>query len=117
MTDALTLDELAVPLRALRLLALDFPHLPAPHVHLSTVFVERLELSLHDVARTGDSFAAFEAWRAALGIAPDTVTFHVQADGRTQVLRAECRFGGAEVGLIAYATAPQTAADRTGGTA
>ncbi|MFJ9027308.1 hypothetical protein ACIRQP_02035 [Streptomyces sp. NPDC102274] len=111
MTDALTLGGLAVPMRALRLLALDFPHLPAPDVHLSTISVERLELSLHDVAM-GDSFAAFEAWRDALGIAPDTVTFRVQANGGTRVLRADCRFGDAEVGLIAYASVPQAAAGR-----
>ncbi|MGW7645045.1 hypothetical protein [Streptomyces bobili] len=115
MTDALTLIDFAVPMRALRLLAVDFPHLPAPHVHLSAAFTEQLDVSLHDELLTRESFAAFEVWRAALGIAPDAVTFHVQSDGRTRVLRAACEFGGADVTLTAYATAPQAAVGRTGG--
>jgi hypothetical protein len=43
----MTLDDLTVPLRALRLLAVDFGHLPAPDVDVSRVFPEWLRLSFH----------------------------------------------------------------------
>ncbi|WP_455353787.1 hypothetical protein [Streptomyces sp. SYSU K217416] len=97
MSDLLTLDDLAVPLRALRLLATDFGHLAAPAVRVSTIYPERLELTFYD------DLPGFEAWREALGIAPDTVTYHEQSDGRTRVLRTTVDHGGAAVHLTGYA--------------
>ncbi|EGX54417.1 hypothetical protein SZN_38058, partial [Streptomyces zinciresistens K42] len=47
MSAILTLDGLSVPLGALRLLAVDFPDLPAPVVDVSSLYPERLSLSLH----------------------------------------------------------------------
>ncbi|MEU9185936.1 hypothetical protein AB0D14_15555 [Streptomyces sp. NPDC048484] len=97
MSENLTLDEVAVPLRALRLLATDFGHLPAPTVHVSTIYPERLELVFYD------DLAGFEAWREALGIVPDAVIYRVHNDGRTGVLRADADHAGATVLLTAYA--------------
>ncbi|MEV6531609.1 hypothetical protein AB0M86_18790 [Streptomyces sp. NPDC051639] len=99
MSEILTLDALSVPLRALRLLALDFPELPAPVVDLSAIYPDRLSLSVHP---SHGGFAAFEAWRTALGIAPDAVDFHVQCDHRTGVLIAQTEYGGADIKLTGY---------------
>lgn len=114
--DSLTFDALAVPLRALRLLAIDFPHLPAPTLDVSTIFPNRLGLSLHGTAQ-GHSFAAFEQWRHALNIAPAAVDFHVQSNGRTAVLETRGTYGGADFELVAYADVPQTADIVVGGAA
>ncbi|WP_328554314.1 hypothetical protein [Streptomyces sp. NBC_00358] len=104
MSTILTLDALAAPLRALRLLAVDFPDLPAPVVHVTAIYPDQVALSLHD-----DGFAAFEAWRAALGIAPDAVDFHVQCNSRTGVLNAHTRYGGADIELTGYTQVPDGA--------
>ncbi|WP_320773096.1 hypothetical protein [Streptomyces sp. CRN 30] len=112
----MTLDNLAVPLRVLRLLAVDFPHLPAPDVDVSPISPEQLRLSFHDT--TCESLAAFEQWRTALGIAVDAVACRSQSDGRTRVLAAEGRFAGAEIVLTAFADQPdadRARAGRTGG--
>ncbi|WP_326729944.1 hypothetical protein [Streptomyces phaeochromogenes] len=100
MNDALTLDDLAVPLRALRLLTVDFGHLPAPTVGISPIYPNRLDLSLHS------GLPGFEAWREALGIAPEDVTYRVQSDGRTRVLRAIAAYAGAELELTGYGDVP-----------
>ncbi|MFC8200299.1 hypothetical protein ACFUTV_33645 [Streptomyces sp. NPDC057298] len=97
MSENLTLDDVAVPLRALRLLATDFGHLPAPSVQVSTIYPERLELTFYD------DLPGFETWREALGIAPDTVTYREQSDGRTRVLRTSVDHAGAVLRLTAYA--------------
>ncbi|MCX4235403.1 hypothetical protein [Streptomyces ortus] len=97
MSGILTLDDVAAPLRTLRLLAVDFGHLPAPTVHVSTIYPERLELSFYD------DFPGFEMWREALGIVPDVVTYREQNDGRTGVLRADVDHAGATVRLTGYA--------------
>ena len=97
MSGNLTLDDVAVPLRALRLLSVDFGHLSAPGVHVSTIYPERLELTFYDDP-TG-----FEAWREALRIAPDAVTYRVQNDGQTGVLSASVDHAGATVRLTGYA--------------
>ncbi|MDL2080088.1 hypothetical protein QNN03_26965 [Streptomyces sp. GXMU-J15] len=109
----MTLEELAIPLRTLRLLAVDFPGLPAPDVDVSPLYPERLRLSFHDTSY--ESLAAFEQWRTALRIAPDAVDARTQSDARTRVLAAEGSFVGAVIVLTAYADLP--AADRvpTGG--
>ncbi|WDV53403.1 hypothetical protein PV963_25090 [Streptomyces coeruleorubidus] len=100
----MTLDDLTVPLRALRLLAVDFPHLPAPDVDVSPIFPEWLRLSFHDTS--GESLAAFEQWRTALRIAPEAVDSRTQSAGRTRVLKAEGQFAGAGIVLTAYADQP-----------
>ncbi|MFC7964933.1 hypothetical protein [Streptomyces cinereoruber] len=100
---ALRLADLSAPLLALRLLSTEFGHLPAPHVTVSTVYPERLELTFHD------DFAAFEAWREALNIAPGAVVHRVQSDGRTGVLRVHGTFAGAGLELTGYAPVPATA--------
>ncbi|WP_033321218.1 hypothetical protein [Streptomyces yerevanensis] len=103
MSEGLTLDDLAVPLRALRLLAADFGHLPAPSVEVSTIYPDRLKLTFFD------DLSGFEAWRDALGIAPDAVTYREQSGGRTRVLKATAEHAGAGVDLVGYSdvTAPQ----------
>lgn len=97
---ALTLADLSAPLLALRLLGAEFGYLPAPTVEVSPIYPERLELSFHD------DFAAFEAWREALGIAPESVVHRVQVGGQTGVLRVHATFAGAELELIGYAKVP-----------
>ncbi|MGA5321874.1 hypothetical protein ACPCIU_15720 [Streptomyces seoulensis] len=99
MSTVLTLDGLSVPLRSLRLLAVDFPDLPGPVVDVSSIFPDRLTLSLHDGQ---GGFASFEAWRAALGVDPAAVDFHVQCDGRTGVMQAQTSYGGARIELIGF---------------
>lgn len=103
MSKGLTLDDLSVPLRALRLLAVDFGHLPAPSVNVSTIYPDRLKLTFYD------DLSGFEAWRDALGIASDAVDYHVQSDGRTRVLKAAVDHAGAGLDLVGYGdiTAPQ----------
>ncbi|MFG2117820.1 hypothetical protein [Streptomyces sp. NPDC048710] len=100
MSDGLTLDDLGVPLRALRSLAADFGHLSAPAVGVTTIWPNRLELAFH-----GD-LAGFEAWRDALGIAPGAVTHSTQSGGRTRVLVASAKYAGTALQLVAYADVP-----------
>ncbi|MEV7146700.1 hypothetical protein AB0O05_09455 [Streptomyces sp. NPDC093084] len=102
MSQDLTFDGLAVPLRVLRLLAADFGHLPAPHIDVSTVFPDRLQLRFHG------SLTAFETWRDALGIAPDTVAYHEQC-GDTRVLMASVDYAGAVLELVGYGDLPAPA--------
>ncbi|WP_320775078.1 hypothetical protein [Streptomyces sp. CRN 30] len=109
----MTLDDLTVPLHALRLLTVDFGHLPAPDVEISTVFPERLRLAFHD--SSGESLAAFEQWRHALRITEDAVDYRTQSDGETRVLSVEGRFAGAVVILTAFADVPKDAPALTGG--
>lgn len=110
MSQIPTLDALAVPLRALHLLAVDFGHLPGPEVRLSTIFPDALGLAWHETTMgSGESFAAFERWREALGIEPDAVDHRTQSGGLTAVLLASGTYGGATIELTAYAAAPQAA--------
>ncbi|MEU9188631.1 hypothetical protein AB0D14_29660 [Streptomyces sp. NPDC048484] len=97
MSDTLTLDDLAAPLRTLRLLTVDFGHLPAPTVHVTTIYPERLELTFYD------DLTGFEMWREALGIVSDVVTYREQNDGQTGVLHASVDHAGATVHLMGYA--------------
>ncbi|QIY63104.1 hypothetical protein HEP85_17495 [Streptomyces sp. RPA4-2] len=103
MSTILTLDALSAPLRALRLLALDFPDLPAPVVDVSAIYPDRLSLSFHP---SQGGFTGFEAWRAALGIDPSAVDFHVQCDHRTAVMTAQTEYGGANVALTGFTEVP-----------
>lgn len=104
MSDGLTLDDLSAPLRALRLLATDFGHLPAPAVRVTTVYPDQLELSFHR------DLADFEAWRDALDVAPDAVSYDTQGDGgRTCVLHVGIEYAGAELELVGYGDVPAPA--------
>ncbi|MFK4188308.1 hypothetical protein ACI2L4_30540 [Streptomyces sparsogenes] len=103
MSKGLAFEDLAVPLRTLRLLAADFGCLPAPEVRLSTIYPNRVELALF-----GD-LAEFEAWREALGAAPEDVNYRVQGGSRTQVLRTTVAYSGAELELIGYSDIPALA--------
>ncbi|WP_020135855.1 hypothetical protein [Streptomyces sp. 351MFTsu5.1] len=105
MSEGLTLDDLAIPLRALRLLAADFGYLSAPAVAVSTIYPDRLELSFHD------DLSGFEAWREALGIPPEAVVHREQSNGHTRVLTASVDHAGTVVDLVGYGsiTAPQPA--------
>lgn len=98
MSEELTLDDLAVPLRALRLLAADLGHLPAPDVDVTQIYPKNLRLSFH---RGG--LAAFEVWRETLRIAPGAVRHGTQDGGLTRVLRTEVHYADAELELVAYA--------------
>ncbi|MDP9609594.1 hypothetical protein [Streptomyces demainii] len=101
MNERLALDDLAVPLRVLRLLAADFGHLPAPEeIYVSTIYPDRLELRFHD------DLANFEAWRDALGIVPDHVVYREQGGGRTRVLKASGDYAGAVLELTGYGDVP-----------
>ncbi|MFJ9416222.1 hypothetical protein ACIRPT_18860 [Streptomyces sp. NPDC101227] len=93
---SLTMNDLAAPLGLLRLLAVDFSGLPAMNVDVSTIFPNTLELISHD------DFGAFEAWRSALGIEADSVSYAEQSGGRTRVLKAETNHTGVRLCLVAY---------------
>ncbi|MFJ9904296.1 hypothetical protein ACIRVK_15600 [Streptomyces sp. NPDC101152] len=103
MSTVLSLANLSAPLAALRLLAVDFPGLPAPNADVNPIYPNRLALAWHEF---NGGFAAFEAWRAALGIDPDAVGFHVQCDGRTGVMQAQISYGGADIELTGYMPVP-----------
>ncbi|WP_431041448.1 hypothetical protein ACQUSR_05775 [Streptomyces sp. P1-3] len=96
----LTLRELEVPLRALRLLSAEFAGLPAPNVAVSTIYPKMLELAFHD------DLGAFEAWRAALRIEPHEVGYGEQGGGTTRVLEVETDYAGARLRLIGFGTVP-----------
>ncbi|MFI2033238.1 hypothetical protein ACH470_00815 [Streptomyces bottropensis] len=96
MSETLTLDDLAAPLRVLRLLAVDFGHLPAPEVRVSAIYPDRLELTFHR------GLPDFEVWREALGVAPGVVVYREQSDGRTRVLKASADYAGATLELTGY---------------
>ncbi|AOR32656.1 hypothetical protein BFF78_17725 [Streptomyces fodineus] len=105
MSEGLTLDDLSVPLRAVRLLAADFGHLPAPVLEVTDIFPNRLKLRFHDGLDT------FESWRAALGIAPDAVTHGTQNGGGTRVLQASVEYAGATLELVAFGQIPASGSD------
>ncbi|MEW1724343.1 hypothetical protein [Streptomyces sp. NPDC093109] len=98
-----TMTDMAAPLAVLRVLAVDFPTLPAADVAVSTIYPELLTVSFHD------DFAAFETWRAALGISPETVEYGEQSSGRTRVLSVRADYAGAQVRLVGYSTHPDHA--------
>ncbi|MEU6216705.1 hypothetical protein ABZ845_04155 [Streptomyces sp. NPDC047022] len=100
MSEGLTLDDLTVPLRALRLLAADFGQLPAPVLAVSPIYPDRVRLSFHDGPHE------FEAWREALGIAPETVAYDVLDGGRLSSLQAFVTYAGATLELLGYAAVP-----------
>ncbi|MFE3601832.1 hypothetical protein [Streptomyces sp. NPDC059142] len=97
------LNDLAAPMAVLRMLAVDFPTLPAASVVVSTVYPDRLTVSFYD------GLAAFETWRAALGIDPAAVEYAEQSGGRTRVLSVLADYAGARVELVGYTTHPDHA--------
>ncbi|MDX3383728.1 hypothetical protein PV682_19985 [Streptomyces niveiscabiei] len=100
MSEAVTLDDLAVALRALRLLTVDFGHLPAPVVNVTDIFPDQVKLSFYD------DLGAFESWREALGIAPGAVVHGLQSDGLTRVLKTSVEYAGATLELTGFAEVP-----------
>ncbi len=92
-----TIADLSRPMALLRLLALDHPNLPAPHVGISPHFPHYLTLSVHN------GLDGFEAWREALGIAPDEVRHDTQSGGTTLVLTGSATIADAHVELVGYA--------------
>lgn len=100
-------SALGAPLQVLRLLASEYPHLPAPCVSVSTVSPDLLELVFHD------DLAGFEAWRDALGIAPYSVSHRVHTHGRTRVLKTETEYAGTRVHLIGFAKVPASEGERS----
>ncbi|MEV7865288.1 hypothetical protein AB0P17_04085 [Streptomyces sp. NPDC088124] len=103
MTATLVLNDLAVPLRALRMLAVDFPDLPAVEAQMSPIYPNRLDLGLHD------DLAAFEMWRTALGIPGEVVTFHQEPGGTSMWLNCRTEYAGADLHLTGFGRLPQTA--------
>ena len=98
MSEKLTLDDLAAPLRAVRLLTVDYAGLPAPTVAVSVIYPDVLELSFHRDP------VHFEVWREALGIGPDGVRCDV-FDGYVS-MRVVTEYAGARVELVGYADVP-----------
>ncbi|WP_338677501.1 hypothetical protein V1460_34420 [Streptomyces sp. SCSIO 30461] len=92
------LADLSAPLVALRLLSMEFGHLPAPTVAVSPIYPDLLELSFHC------GVADFEVWREALSIDPGDVVHRVHRDGTTGALNVHGNFGGARVRLVGYTT-------------
>lgn len=79
------------------LLSDDFAGLPAAEIHVSPIYPNRIELTLHEMSST---FGDFEAWREALRIpasAVDTRTWD-----HTLCLQAEGALLGSTVVLTAY---------------
>jgi hypothetical protein len=95
--EAVTLDDMRTPLRALVALATHHAGLPAPHIAASTVFPGSLRLSFHH-----GRLSAFEAWREALGIAPEAVTYEVLTGTGEPLLEAVTEYAGARVELIGF---------------
>ncbi|MGY4968478.1 hypothetical protein ACWGCC_04505 [Streptomyces nigrescens] len=102
-----TLSALGAPLLVLRMFSAEYPHLPAPRLDVSTIYPDLLTLSFHN------DLAGFEAWRDALGIAAESVSHHVQCDGRTRVLEAKADYAGARLHLVGYTKIPTTEAVRS----
>lgn len=92
-----TFADLSRPMALLRMLAVDHPNLPAPHVGVSPHHPHSLALSVH-----GD-LGAFEAWREALDIDPNEVRRNTQSADTTLVLSASATVADARVELIGYA--------------
>jgi hypothetical protein len=93
-----TIADLTRPMALLRLLAVDHPNLPAPHVNVSPHRSDVLQLSVH-----GD-LATFEAWREALGVDPKAVRHHLQSGDTTVVLTGFAEIADAKVELVGYST-------------
>ncbi|MFJ3954273.1 hypothetical protein ACIPXV_30285 [Streptomyces libani] len=101
------LSALRAPLQLLRTFSAEYPHLPAPCLDVSTIEPDLLTLSFHN------DLGGFEAWRDALSIAAESVSHHVQCDGRTRVLEAKTDYAGARLHLVGYSKVPAAGAVRS----
>ncbi|MFF4390750.1 hypothetical protein ACFY0G_28785 [Streptomyces sp. NPDC001552] len=102
-----SLREMQAPLLVLGVFAGHFWHLPAPTVSVSSVFPDRLDMDFFDTP------AAFEAWREALGIDPQTISEHVQGNGVNRVLEVEAEWGGARLRMRSFAPVPALVKERS----
>ncbi|WP_405425057.1 hypothetical protein [Streptomyces erythrochromogenes] len=100
MRTPITVSALGAPLTALRNLADEYGHLPAPSVSVSTLYPDTLVLTFYD------DLAGFESWREALGVPSRNVSYGVQGGGRTRVLEAEAGYADGVVKLVGFATIP-----------
>jgi hypothetical protein len=85
--------DLATSVAAVNALIAKHPLLPADEIVPSTAGVS---VHLHG------GLADFEAWREALVIGVEEVSFHPRADGTT--MRADTEFAGVTVALVAYSS-------------
>lgn len=90
-----TLADQKKALDAAATIARVFPHLPGAAIQVSNIHPGQLDISVHD------SLAAYEAWRAALGMLPEWVEQGTQPG--SMVLTTKGRFAGVEVKLVGYA--------------
>ncbi|MFD7837762.1 hypothetical protein [Streptomyces sp. NPDC059761] len=101
------LADLRGPLEVLGLFAIEYPHLSAPCVNITTIYPDRLELAFH-----GD-VAGFEGWCEALDISPGLVHHSVQSDHRTAVRKVELDYAGICLRLISYTPIPAPGGERS----
>lgn len=92
--------DLATSVAAVTALIAKHPLLPADEI---TPSANGLRVDLHG------GFADFEAWREALGVPTENVTFRNNSGGTT--MRTETEFAGLPLTLVGYSDhLPQTAA-------
>jgi hypothetical protein len=98
---AVTLGGQGAAITALASLRAAMPHLPAAVIGLSDIWLDLLDVSFHprDDDPTSSALAAFEAWRAALGVTTDAIECRQTPGAAFMTLRATIRWGGAEVRL------------------
>lgn len=88
------LMQLAAAANAVQALMAKFAALPAADIDLSTIYPDRVTVSLHW------DLADFEAWRVALEIAPESVKVRELPEHLS--LSAVAPFAGVEVHLRGY---------------
>ncbi|MFD3512570.1 hypothetical protein [Streptomyces sp. NPDC058657] len=107
MMNDLAMAAVAAPLRALNVLAAQYPNLPAGDIEITEIYPDRLKMAFHD------ALGAFEAWRDALEIAPEDVDHGTQSGGSMLRLTASISYAGAEVQLVGFAEVPTCYTART----
>lgn len=93
--------DLGGPLELLRQLRAEHPELPALYVEIFPSSPGRLRLRIHN------DLPGFEAWREALGIAPETLRRNLQSGDTVMVLTALGEVAEVPVELTGFA--PNTA--------
>ncbi|SCE55982.1 hypothetical protein GA0115234_11212 [Streptomyces sp. DvalAA-43] len=92
-----TMGRMSAAIRVLATLADRFPDLPAADAAVSRIYDTRVELSIHD------GLGQFEAWRAALGVAPAQVVRGTQCGGGPLMwLHADTVVDGVTIHLVGY---------------
>ena len=91
--------DLATAVAAVNALIAKHPLLPAQEIVPST---DGISVHLHG------GLADFEAWREALGIPTNEVSFHIRESGTT--MRADTEFASVPVALVAYSSPIPTTA-------